>query len=320
MTDSKKPTPPASGHGAASPVGGAAPSCPTGCPGGASIVPVGKKWGWDDYTDPAVPWLSIQTGASDTVQVKASSAADSGKMCNVEYASSDASIATVAPAKGTGDNEVLTISGKSKGEVTVSVKCGGGTLATLKVVVKNLLRKKIALRVVHETNYTSTGVADAVVVAFVDQVYKQAVTKLEITRLAAVTVPFDRNGDGMIKVTGPWPGPELRKVIAAAKDPSYDFNVFWVDNPDDDSLGWSEFSNVQKSCVVHIKSLGRADAVATQKTIAHEGGHGLFGLKHPWDYGGNPAHLQSDPDNLMSQGDSASMKMLRKYQWDIRNP
>jgi hypothetical protein len=319
MSGDKKPTPPSAGAGGKPAASGVA-ACPLECPGKVEFKKGGGKWGWDDYTKPDVPWMSVAIGKSDTATAKAKPGSDGAKMCNVTYESSDTSIATVRPASGTGDNQTLTIAGLKKGDVTITAKCKGSAVGKFKVSVKKLLKKKVAVRLVHEQNYNSTDVADAKIKSFGKAVYKQAVVELEITRLPAKKVAFDLDNSGMIKVTGPWPGPELKKVIDAAADASYDYNLFIIDNPDDKSLGWSGFNNAEKSGVAHVKAPGRADATVLEKTIIHEMGHGMFGLKHPRDYAGNPAHLKSDADNNMSQGASATKKMLRKYQWDIINP
>lgn len=319
MSGDKKPTPPSAGAGGKPAASGVA-GCPLECPGKVEFKKGGAKWGWDDYTKPDVPWMSVEMGKSDTATAKAKPGSDGAKMCNVTYESSDTSIATVSPASGTGDNQTLTIAGIKKGDATVTAKCKGSAVGKFKVAVKKLLKKKVAVRLVHEKKYTSTDCADATIKAFLKKVYKQAVTEFDVTRLPAKKIEFDLDKSGTIKVTGPWTGPELKKVIDDAADASYDFNFFLIDNPDDDSLGWSGFNNAEKSCVAHIKSKGRSDAVAIEMTIAHEGGHGMFGLKHPWDYAGNSATLKADSDNVMSQGDSTSKNKLRKYQWDIINP
>lgn len=319
MSDDKKPTSPSAGSGG-TPAASAKTTCPIECPGKVEFKKGGDKWGWDDYTDPVVPWMSVEKSKSDTVKAKAKSGADGGKMCNVTYESSDSSIATVSPANGAGNNQTLTISGIKKGEVTITAKCKGTAMGKFKVAVKTLLKKKVAIRLIHEKNYTSTDVAYAKIKGFAKEVYKQAVVEFDFTRLPAKTVEFDLDKSGTIKVTGPWPGPELKKVIDEAADASYDYNIFIIDNPDDKSLGWSGFNNTEKSGVAHVKAPGRADATVLEKTIIHESGHGMFGLKHPRDYAANPAHLKSDSDNNMSQGASAAKKKLRKYQWDAINP
>ena len=288
--------------------------CPIECPTKVEFSPLGKKWGWDDLTDAAVPWMSIENGKSDTVKAKSKDAAHSGRMCNVIYKSSDDSIVDVTPKNGTSDSETLTLTGKKVGEVTITASCKGSEVGKFKVASYDLVKKKIAITLIHEKNYTSTDIADATAQDFCTKVYKQAVVEIALVRKPAQTVEFDLDKDGEIAVSGAWPGPELKKIIDTASAAGVDFNQFMVDNPDDNSLGWSGFSNAEKAGVAHVKAKGRGDAVAIEMTIAHETGHGLFGLKHPWDEA-VAAHLKTDADNVMSQGDSTSKNKLRYFQW-----
>jgi len=305
VTDSKKPTPPSSGSGATSPPS-AGPTCPTGCPTAVKFEALGKRWGWDDYTNPAEPWISIQSGRSDTVKASADPSAGGTKMCNVTYASSDPSIATVSPATGTSDGQTVTITGVAKGEVTVTASCGGAAVGTMKVAVKDLLSKTVMVRLINETAYTSTDVAHGTINTYLRDMYKQAVTEFTVTKLSAMTVNFDTDASGDVDVGGSWPSADVTRIVnAAGNKVSYDFNVFLVDKPNDGSLGWSGFSNVEQAAVVHPDISSEPD-----NTIAHEMGHGLFGLHHS---------AGADTDNLMHATASGTSK-LRKSQWDQINP
>lgn len=305
MTDSKKPTSPSAGPGAGAAPGAPVAPCPIECPGAVAYSPLGKKWGWDDYTSAAVPWMSVQTGQSDTVTAKAKDPAHAGRMCNVTYESSDPAIATVSPATGSGDNETLTITGVRKGEVTITAKCKGGTVGTFKVAVKDLLRKTLMVRLINHPAYASTDVAAAGIQTYMNNMYKQAVTEFTVTKVAAQTVAFDTDGSNDIDVGGGWPSGDVTRIVTAAGDRSYDFNVFLVDKPNDGSLGWSGFSNAEQAAVIHPDVSGE-----DENTIAHETGHGLFGLRHS---------AGADTDNLM-HATAAGTTMLRKSQWDQINP
>lgn len=305
MTDSKKPTSPSSGSGAGTKPGTPVAGCPVECPGAVTFHEDGKKWGWDDYTNASVPWMSVETGKSDTAKAKAKDPAHAGRMCNVTYESSDTGIATVSPASGSGDNETLTITGVKKGEVTITAKCKGAEVGKFKVAVKDLLTKTLMVRLINETGYTSTDVAKASIETYINDMYKQAVVKFTVTKLAAKTVAFDTDSSGDIDVTGGWPSADVTRIVNDAGDKSYDFNVFLVDKPNDGSLGWSGFSNAEQAAVVHADNSTEPD-----NTIAHETGHGLFGLRH------SPG---ADTDNLMHADETGTSK-LRKNQWDQINP
>lgn len=313
MTDSKSPTPPSAGSGAATPINAPVAHCPVGCPGAVKFNEHGKKWGWDDYTVPDVPWISVERGKSDTVEVVAAAATDAGKMCNVTYTSSDITIADVSPKSGTADHQILTIDGKKKGEATVTATCGGSELGKFKVAVKDLMKKKVVMRVIDETNYASTDVSQSAVQDFFTKVYKQAVVEITVTKVAKKTVAFDLDGSGDLMVADAadptksiaWPGSEVQKIVDKAGDSSYDFNVFFVDKPNDGSTGWSGFGNTQKSGVIHADNSSKPES-----TAAHEMGHGLFSLQH----------TLPDTDNIMYNYNSNTKWRLRKGQWDQINP
>lgn len=305
MTGRKEPSAPASGPGAGSSPGTVVNACPTGCPSNVVFAEDGRKWGWDDYTNPAQPWISVQTGQSDTVKASAKSG-DASKMCNVTYESSNESIATVSPKSGTGDNQILTITGVAKGEITITAKCGGSSIGKLKVAVKDLLEKTVMVRLINESHYNSTDVPSATIQSYLDNIYKQAVTKLIVTKLPAKTVAFDADSSGDIDVLGPWPSSDVTRIVnAAGNKTAYDFNVFLVDKPNDGSLGWSGLNNTEQAAVVHADNSSEPD-----NTIAHETGHGLFGLTHS---------ANTDTQNLMHR-DAVGTSKLRKSQWDQINP
>jgi hypothetical protein len=102
----------------------------------------------------------------------------------------------------------------------------------------------------------------------------------------------------------------VRKIIDGAGDSSYDYQVFLVNKPNDGSLGWSGLNNGDRAGVIHGDKTGEAP-----NTIAHEMGHGLFGLKHSDNDSTNPHKDSGDTDNLM-HSDETGTTHLRKYQWD----
>jgi hypothetical protein len=150
-------------------------------------------------------------------------------------------------------------------------------------------------------NINSTDVAAADITSYLNtKVYNQAVFEFQVTKLAAKTVRFDLNRDGKIDVDA-WMSDEMKAVRDAGDDPGFDYIVFLVDNPSDGSLGFMSFN--QKYGFVH------ADMGNATNTIAHELGHGAFGL----------AHTPADGDNLMHPTNPAPWR-LRKAQWDTINP
>lgn len=272
-------------------------TCP--CPTKVEFKEHGTNYGFDDYTNSAVPWKSLEKGKSDTVKAKITPA---DRATKAEFESQDTSKATVSPSKASANNETVTIAGVNKGETDVKSTCGGSELGKIKTKTYTKKTKTVAVRLVHEKNYTSTNVSDAKIKAFLKKVYKQAVFEFKVTRLPAKTVKFDKNGDGKIDVES-WMSDEMKTIRDACKDDSYDHNLFLVNNPTDGSLGYMSFN--QRYGFVHA---GKASA--PEMTVAHELGHGAFGL----------GHKNSDGVNNMSQGDTLDKWRLRKDQWDKINP
>lgn len=258
--------------------------------------------------------MSVQKGESDTVTAKAKDSAQADRMQHVKYASSDPSIATVSPEEGSGDNQTLTIAGVKTGEVTITASCKGGEVGKFRVVVKKLVTYKIMMRVVNEKKYNSTDVSKATVESYINDMYKPAVVKFEVTKKAAKTVHFDTDKSGDVDVKGAFPSADLTRIINGAGDSSFDFQVFLVDKPNDGSLGWSGLNNAEKTAIVHPDTSSEVD-----NTIAHEMGHGLFGLRHSDNDSSNAHKDAGDSKNLMHSVNSGT-DALRKYQWDQINP
>jgi len=294
VSDDKKPTPPSSGSGG-TPAACTTAGCP--CPSKTVFKEDGDKYGWDDKTDAAAPWKSVEKGNSDTVKSEITPA---DKATAAEFVSAATAKATVSPAKASSDKQVVTVTGVEKGETEVKSTCRGMELGKFKVATYVKKTKTLAVRLVHEKNYTSTDVSDAAITAALEKAYKQAVVAFTVTRLPAKTVEFDKNKDGKIDVNS-WMSAEMRVIRDACKDDSYDFNIFLVDKPTDGSLGFMDFN--QRYGFMHADNI-KGDALV----IAHEVGHAQ-GLPH----------TPSDAVNLMHPTNLNVFK-LRKDQWDKLNP
>ena len=173
--------------------------------------------------------------------------------------------------------------------------------------------KTVAVRLVHETNYTSTDVPDADIESFLKKVYNQAVFEFSVTRLTAKTVEFDtvtttKDASGTLTHTPgadtqvdveSWMSAEMIKIRDECKDGKYDYNIFLVDKPSDGSTGYMSYD--QRYGFVHADNSGKPES-----TFAHELGHGGFKLKH----------TLSDKDNIMYNYASSTKWRLRKDQWD----
>lgn len=284
------------------PVGGT--TLPCECPTKVDFKEHGTNYGFDDHTDSDVPWKSVEKGKSDTVKAKITPA---DRATKAEFESKDTSKATVSPGKASANNQTVTITGVDKGETEVKSTCGGSELGKMNVKTYTKKTKTVAVRLVHEKNYNSTDISDADAKSYLKKVYKQAVFEFVITRLPAKTVEFDINNDSKLDVDS-WMSDEMKKIRDECKDDSYDYNLFLVDKPSDGSLGFMSFN--QKYGFAHLDNSSHPG-----NTIAHELGHGGFGLEHP-DQKTPP---DNDTDNLM-HSDEPDPWRLRKNQWDKINP
>jgi hypothetical protein len=192
--------------------------------------------------------------------------------------------------------------------------------------VKTYVRKykKLAVRLVHANNYNSSNVSDAKIKSFIKKVYDQAVLEFKYKRLPAMTVNFDTitttSDPATERLLGRAPGPD-RKVDVhpsgniewmtdemiiirdACKADKYDLNIFLVDNPSDNSYGYMMFN--QKYGFVHVGVYGTPESV-----VAHELGHGGFGLEH----------TEHDLLDIMyNYSPTWNNFRLRKKQWDKIN-
>lgn len=230
------------------------------CPAKVEFKEHGTKYGWDDYTKKTVPWKSVEKGQNDTVKAIIK---PKGKATNAEFESSDSNKVNISPSTASSASQVLDVKGVGKGDVEIKATCDGNTLDKFKAKTYIKKTKTVAIRLVHEKNYTSTDVSDADIKAYLNtKVYCQAVFEFKITRLPAKTVKFDKNGDGKIDVDS-WNSDEMKIIINECKDDSYDCNIFLVNNPSDRSLGFMDPN--QKYGFVHADK-----SSYPTNTIAHE--------------------------------------------------
>jgi hypothetical protein len=269
------------------------------CPTKVIFQEHGKKYGFDDYTANTFPRISVEKGQKDTVDALITPSTCAAK---TDFKSLATGTASVSPAKATSGKELLTLTGAAVGKAEIQATCSGATLSKLETKVYTRKRKTVAVRLVHEKNYKSTNVSDAVLKAFLKKVYDQAVFEFMLTRLPEMTVQFDLDKDGKVDVNS-WMSAEMAVIRDKCKDDSYDYNIFLVDNPSDGSFGFMDYH--QKYGYVH------ADSTSTpEKSFAHELGHGAFGL----------THTVPDTNNIMSQGTGTFKWRLRHDQWDKINP
>ncbi len=302
MSSCNRPDPATTGT--SSPATGTKKECP--CPTKVQFKEQGDKYGWDEKTDASVPWKAVEKGQSDTVEADTT---PPDKAAQAELSSSDTAKATISPAKASSNKTTVTITGVEKGETEIKGVCKGATLGKMKVKVYPKKVKSVAVRLVHEKNYTSTDITDATIEAALKKVYMQAAVEFKVTRLPAKTVEFDKNKDGKVDVNA-WMNDEMKAIRDASKDDSYDFNIFLVDKPNDGSCGMMDFN--QRYGFVHPDECV-SHSCNTGQVVSHELGHGQ-GL----------VHIDDDKNLMYKYADPSAATItrwrLRKDQWDKVNP
>ncbi len=253
-----------------------------------------KVYGFDDLTNPEVPWKSVEIGKSDTIQAQIIPA---NTFANVQFTSSAPAKVQVVPAVAASGSQVVTVTGVDAGESEIKASCGGRDLGKIKVKTYAKRIRTVAVRLVHEKNYNSTDVSDADIEAMLNAVYIQAVVEFKLKRLPAKTVEFDKDKDKKLDTKGPWMTAEMKAVVDACKDDNYDFNLFLVDKSNDPKCGGQAMFD-QRYVFVH------ADVCSDPpRTIAHELGHAQ-GLHH-----------RDDDEKALMYPTSAGGWRLREFDW-----
>jgi hypothetical protein len=270
-----------------------------------------QKYGFDNYTNAAVPWKSVEQNQSDKLKVTITPATS---YSTVFFNSADATKVTVTPANATSaafDLTATSATGLNKVDTEIQANCGSATgvnVSKFNVASYTLVTKTVAVILVHSqgdgagyAGFNSTDVSDADIENFLNNTcYNQGVVKWTITRKAAKVVNFDLNKDGKID-TDTWMTAEMAKVRDEAKYDTYDLNVFLVDNGSFvGGTGFADFG--QRYVYVHANLSSRPVS-----TIAHEMGHAGFSFPH------SPV---ADTENIMYESSSTTKYRLRKNQWD----
>lgn len=266
----------------------------------------GSAYGYDQYTDPAHPWKSLETGKTDTVRVVITPSAG---YATVSFASASSSSVSVSPATATSSSQVVSNQGgTSRGTARINARVAGTNKTYYSGAVYRKIAKTVAVTLVNEQDtdgkgpdrgYTSTNIADSLIIADLKKVYKQAVIEWTVVRQPVCTVNFDLNNDGLIDVNS-WMSAEMQKIRDTCGS-NHMYNIFLVNKPSDGTTGF--MAKNQKYGFVH------ADGGGSQ-TVAHELGHGAAGL----------GHTPSDAANVMYNFYSPTAWRLRKNQWDSSNP
>ena len=282
-----------------------------------------QTFGFDSFTNrndtPVVPIKSVENGQTDTAILNST---PSSPETTIHLVSSNTGIVQVLPATVSSSVETVTVGGASRGTANIEtrVNSASGTSCGRMVTTSYPRRTKtLAIILVHEDsgiNSTDVGSAASIQTAL-NQIYKQSLLRWTVTKKSAVTTNFDLNGDGKIDVTGSFMGnSEMQAVRNAARDDTFDHNVFLVDNPNDGSGGFAGFN--QRYALVHVDAIvGAGVSGVAAQVIAHELGHAQ-GMAHVYESGQTPVDTTNVMDPFFNNG--AGKQRLRKNQWDQLNP
>jgi hypothetical protein len=274
---------------------------------------LGENYGWDNYTDPTVPWKSVEDGnKTDTVKAEIAPVSAASQ---VYFKSTVPGKVAVSPAQASASPETVTVTGVAKGESEIQANIGGVdgmTCAKMKPKCYTKKAKTIAVTLVHEmatpgpggdAGYISTDMSDADITNMLAKVYKQSVQEFALTRIPAKTVDFDDNHDGKLDtedVPG-WMNPEMAKIRDACQS-AHDYNIFIVSHGSyPGGTGLSQLG--AKFVFVHV------DSGANSRSVCHELGHAQ----------GRPHSPDADTENIMYKFSSPTKWRLRKDQWDLLN-
>ncbi|GHV66736.1 hypothetical protein FACS1894199_10790 [Bacteroidia bacterium] len=291
-----------------------------------------QKWGFDendpqtenDYTSfkttpiHKLKWKSLQAnGIPDAVLVKI---LPTGSEKVVKFVPTNPCIQTTSFIPIGNSKNKLSISANRAIEANLVSRIGYFDSDSAQLKIKGLpssLTKKLAIITINgiahgSTELTSMMTIDELRDYMNKTVYNQADIKWEIDILPSDTIDYDINKDGKIEMSGRWPSNEMQLIINKyLTNTDYKFFLFLVNNPNVPKLlGKMGFN--QRFGFIHVDN--HRNKHQLQNTIAHELGHGAFGLKHPFkDFA--PGYVKGkDRHNFMdySNGDK-----IRAYHWEI---
>ncbi len=111
-----------------------------------------QDYGYDDFTNPDVPWKSVKTGGNDPVTAEIKPAAVANK---IFFKSTATGKITVSPTQAGGSPQTVTLTGVAKGTSEIQANGGkesGPTTGKMKGAAYDELTETLAVRLVHEDN------------------------------------------------------------------------------------------------------------------------------------------------------------------------
>jgi hypothetical protein len=271
--------------------------------------------GFDSYTSSFSPELSLDASYNNLARAEITPASAAS---NVYFVVTAGSSVSVSPSPATTSPQTVTFTGSAEGYSIVHAKLGssgptGVDAGVMRVEAYGRDSYRVAVRVIHETNYNSTDPYTAAELeSYLDGVvYNQAVVDFDVNKLDPMTLHFDLNGDGKLD-TSSWRTLE-EEVIINNCDPGspYEKVVFIVNRPNTNKCGCASAGGRYAFVFPDMGCDNR-------NTTAHELGHAIAGLPD--------LNLPESGDqyNLMWSTYLPDQTILRSGQWqqiqDIKPP
>lgn len=218
------------------------------------------------------------------------------------FANNQTTLSVRGGSDGTEEGLLALYSASDTGKVQV--------LGKLNVVSYNKISNSVVIVPVNTTTLPS-GLTPQIIEDSLNAIYKQAVVDWKVSIASPIEVALgDSFDDGDSELLSNYTD-DMKKVIKAfGKLQDETFYLFLVNNPkSSDGLGY--MPRGKQAGFIFVDRHG-ADKSALMRTMAHELGHGAFGLHHTFKEP-NFTLTKGATDNLM---DYPSGNKLYKYQWD----
>ncbi len=294
-------------------------------PGGFDL-PFGKAGAtdYDSIGSYAMPWKAIRLGTSEPVDVDLS-----------DVTAEDIRFETFTGyslhyPEPTGDQVTLQIPSRTEGDgdavYALGSHDGGANFQTLGGV--KIAGYTLAVRTLHviSVNGAEVPVTEEELASALNKIYNPAIATWQVRFLDPVDgIEYDRDGDGAVAVglrTGGGVDQELRDLATALED---QLDKGTKDDPIFTMVVVPKLEHDYNGYMPRGRELGFVEPIGGNaingihpfsRLVAHELGHGAFGLLHTWEE--YPDLDQGQTDNLMDYGDGVN---LHKRQWDhIHDP
>jgi hypothetical protein len=263
-----------------------------------------------DKTAYKVPYISISKSAPLQAKVKASFKT-TGTIHPVITFSTSTGVNIPTTRIGTTDNYNLSFSYSSL-NTAIYAKADGKKIGKLNIIALDQKNSKVIIVPVNNASISNSS--SSTLQTSLNDIYQQANSKWTVSIKPNFTIAFDSNSNGldvsdatlMSKYSS-----EMKAIRDAYKtaNPTYDKTAYYLfvvpSFSDPTQLGYM----VRGKGIGFVTPFGSAQDFI--KTIAHELGHGAFGLEHT--FGGDNNIPQNSTDNLLDYG--TGEKLSRK-QWE----